>query len=60
MDGKPVATAANAVGWNANAQIALGANIYQNGTTYDGLVGRLSDFQIFDSALTAKQVSALQ
>jgi serine/threonine-protein kinase len=60
INGTLAAQTPGVVAWDANAQIALGANIYQNGTTYDGLVGNLSDLQIFDSALTAKQVSELQ
>ena len=60
VDGTLAAQATGVVGWNASAQIALGANIYQNGTTYDGMEGRLSDLQVFDSALTSKQVTALQ
>jgi serine/threonine-protein kinase len=60
VNGKQVAQTTNVVGWDATAQVALGSDIYQNGNTYDGMTGDLSNLQIFDSALTANQVASLQ
>ena len=58
-DGKLVAQSQNVTTWNANTQIALGADVYQNGTAYNGMLGKLSDLQIFDSALTPQQIASL-
>ncbi len=59
VDGTMAAQATKVTTWNANVQIMLGADVYQNGTAYNGMLGKLSDLQIFDSALTADQVSVL-
>lgn len=59
VDGKQVAQSTNVVAWNAGTQIALGADIYQNGTAYNGMLGKLSDLQIFDSALNPQQIASL-
>ena len=54
-----VATRTGAVGWNGGNDIVLGANTTPGGTTYDPMSGRLSDLQIFGTALSAGQVGAI-
>ena len=60
VDGTQVVQRNNITAWDANNEIALGANINQSGATFAAMTGNLSDLQIFDSALTAKQVAAIQ
>ena len=55
-----VASHAGEVGWNGDYDIVLGANTTPNGATYAPLTGRLSDLQIFGTALSTGQVAAIQ
>ena len=60
VDGAQVVQRTGVTAWNGNNEIALGANINGSGATFAAMTGELSDLQIFDSALTAKQAAAIQ
>jgi Concanavalin A-like lectin/glucanases superfamily len=59
VNGTQAAQSTGVTAWNADSQIALGADIYQNGTAYNGMLGKLSDLQIFDAALSPQQIAGL-
>lgn len=56
---RSVATHTGVTGWNGDYDIVLGANTTPNGTTYAPLAGRVSDLQIFGTALSAGQVASI-
>lgn len=61
VNGTNIISRTGVTGWDGDAKITLGANSYPaSGSTYAPMTGELSDLQIFDSALTAKQVGAIQ
>ena len=57
---REVASRNGVVGWNGDYDIVLGANTTPNGATYAPITGRLSDLQIFGTALNTSQVAAIQ
>jgi serine/threonine protein kinase, bacterial len=59
-NGTKVVERTGITGWNGDSKITLGANSYPSGAIYTPMTGELSDLQIFDSALTATQVAAIQ
>ncbi|HET9168873.1 MAG TPA: protein kinase [Actinospica sp.] len=59
VDGAQVVQRTGVTAWNGDNEIVLGANVNQSGAAFAPMTGQLSDLQIFDSALTAKQVAAI-
>jgi serine/threonine-protein kinase len=60
VDGKAVATRTGISGWKATGKLSVGANLNSGGAAYEGMTGDVSNLEIFDSALSADEIAALQ